>query len=71
MPYSFTDLGHTTFEEVTIMSEIKCKVEECHFNRDHYCDASEIEVVSCGTADVKTSDQTECHTFRERGGSMK
>ena len=53
------------------MSEIKCKVEECHYNRDQYCDASEIEVVSCGATNVKSSEQTECHTFCEKGGMMK
>ena len=52
------------------MSEIKCQVEECHYNRDRYCDASEIEVVSCGATNVKSSDQTECRTFREKGGFM-
>ena len=52
------------------MSKIKCRVEECHFNRSQFCDAGEIEVVSCGSGCVKSCDQTECRTFREKGGAM-
>lgn len=52
------------------MSDIKCQVAECHYNRDRYCDASQIEVVSCGAGCVKSSDQTECRTFREKDGAV-
>ncbi len=53
-----------------MMSEIKCTVEECKYNRERFCDASRIEVVSCGAGCVKSSDQTECRTFREKSGGM-
>ena len=52
------------------MSQIRCRVNECHYNRSQYCDAGSIEVGSCSAADVKSCEQTECRTFREKGGSM-
>ena len=59
--------GHTSGKGGEKMSRVKCLVEECHYNDSNLCDASEIEVVSCGSSDVKRSDQTECRTFRTRG----
>jgi|GEM_PF-452456 len=51
------------------MSRIKCTVEECVYHNDDRCEASEIEVSSCGSKNVKRSDDTACETFRNRGGS--
>ncbi|MBR5429598.1 MAG: DUF1540 domain-containing protein [Firmicutes bacterium] len=52
------------------MSEIRCQVRECRYNRDRYCDASAIEVVGCGAGSVKCCEQTECRTFQEKHGAM-
>ena len=51
------------------MSEIRCQVGECRYNRDRYCNAAAIEVAGCGGC-VNRCEQTECRTFREKGGSM-
>lgn len=50
------------------MSKVKCMVEECVYNDSYYCDASEIEVCSCGTNHVNCADETACRTFREKSG---
>ena len=52
------------------MSEIRCQVGECRYNRDRYCDAAEIEVAGCSSGCVERCEQTECRPFREKGGSM-
>lgn len=46
------------------MSNIKCRVEECHYNHSELCQASTIEVRS-KTNDhlVSMSDDTACKTF--------
>ncbi len=52
------------------MSKIKCLVEECHYYANDLCEASEIEVRSCcNSKNVKTSSDTECKTFVQRGDS--
>jgi uncharacterized membrane protein len=47
------------------MTEIKCTVEECKFNKDFKCYAQGIEVRSSGDMDVETSDGTACETFQK------
>ncbi|MBC9785168.1 DUF1540 domain-containing protein [Heliobacterium chlorum] len=46
------------------MSQIKCRVEECHYNKSEICQASTIEVRS-RVKDHMTSisDDTACETF--------
>ena len=44
--------------------EIKCVVEECHFNENMVCNAEGIEVCSSGDKNVETSDGTACSTFK-------
>ncbi|MCL4441362.1 MAG: DUF1540 domain-containing protein [Firmicutes bacterium] len=44
--------------------EIKCVVEECHFNENMICNADAIEVRSSGDRSVETSDGTACSTFK-------
>lgn len=48
--------------------QIKCKVCSCVYNKDEYCDAGQIEVANCHCHghDAKSSEQTECCTFREK-----
>lgn len=48
------------------MSKVKCLVQECKYNNSYLCDANEIEVRSCGSANVSTADQTACETFATR-----
>lgn len=45
------------------MTEIKCVVEECKYNKAKECHADKIEVRSSGDHHVKTSDGTACETF--------
>lgn len=44
--------------------EIKCVVEECHYNQDKMCNADSIEVRSSGDLKVETTDGTACSTFK-------
>ena len=53
--------------EVILMTQkIKCTVDQCVYNAMDRCEASSIEVCSCGCQDVKRSAETECKTFRDR-----
>ncbi|QGT98615.1 hypothetical protein SYNTR_0022 [Candidatus Syntrophocurvum alkaliphilum] len=52
------------------MSEIKCKVEECHYNQSEWCLASTIEVKSrVKDHMVSNTDDTACETFMPKGKS--
>lgn len=44
--------------------EIKCVVEECHYNQEKMCHADSIEVASSGDMKVETTDGTACNTFK-------
>lgn len=48
------------------MSKIKCTVDQCVYNSQNACDATSIEVCSCGCSDVKRADETKCKTFRDK-----
>lgn len=46
------------------MPNIKCFVEECHYNRSEMCQASSIEVKSATNEHlVSISEDTACETF--------
>ena len=50
------------------MSDIKCTVQDCHFNDSRFCTASAIEVNVMGTKEVAgTSDDTLCKTYKPQG----
>jgi hypothetical protein len=49
--------------EVVTVGDIKCKVEECRYNKKQKCHADGIEVCSSGDMVVNTSDGTACETF--------
>lgn len=51
--------------EVILVSGIKCKVEECKYNKNQLCHANGIEVRSSGDMVVNTSDGTACDTFQK------
>ncbi|KJS21609.1 MAG: hypothetical protein VR72_09735 [Clostridiaceae bacterium BRH_c20a] len=53
-----------TFERRDIVSDIKCRVEECFYNNSEICQASTIEVKSRFRDHiVSNSDGTACETF--------
>lgn len=43
---------------------VKCGVDTCTYYKDNYCFASSIEVNPKGDGIAKTSDGTECTTFK-------
>ncbi len=45
------------------MTDIKCMVEECKFNKSNNCNADEIEVRSSNTLQPSSADETACETF--------
>ena len=60
-------IGHTKERKGgDIMSKIKCLVEECKYNNNCNCDASAIEVRSCGCKAVSCPDETACETFEHK-----
>lgn len=48
--------------------QIKCDVCSCMYNKNECCDAAEIKVSNCQChgQDARTSEQTECSTFRQK-----
>ncbi|KAB3529886.1 DUF1540 domain-containing protein [Alkaliphilus pronyensis] len=53
------------------MSEIKCRVEECHYNKNDFCRASTIEVMSRVKEHmVSNTDDTACRTFMPKGNQQ-
>lgn len=48
------------------MSDIKCTVRECHYNRDIMCNAPMIQVNHCKTKHSKESEDTQCDTFKPK-----
>lgn len=45
------------------MTDIKCLVEECKYNKSSNCHANEIEVRSSNTLQPSCADETACETF--------
>lgn len=49
--------------------EVKCSVENCHYNKEERCHASALEVNPLVNGEVETSDETSCHTFKPDEGN--
>lgn len=49
-------------------NHIKCRVCSCIYNKDHVCEAEQIEVGNCQChgKDASTVEQTECCTFKRK-----
>jgi len=45
---------------------IKCTVTECAYNSNVMCDAPMIQVNRSGAENSKTSEETQCDTFKPR-----
>ncbi|MFZ5968459.1 MAG: DUF1540 domain-containing protein [Bacillota bacterium] len=45
---------------------VKCGVDNCHYNKNHMCHASAIEVNAMGDGKARTSDGTCCTTFKSK-----
>jgi len=45
---------------------VKCGVENCHYNNNRTCHANSLEVNALGDGHARTSDGTCCTTFVER-----
>lgn len=43
---------------------VKCGVENCHYNKGSMCHASSLEVNAMGDGNAETSDGTCCSTFK-------
>lgn len=46
--------------------KVKCKVDNCHYNKSQMCHADEIEVNAMGDMKAETCDGTCCSTFRNK-----
>lgn len=44
--------------------QVKCSVENCHYNKNRMCDADGLEVNALGDGKAETSDGTRCETFK-------
>ena len=44
--------------------EVKCGVENCHYNKSRMCHADSLEVNAMGDGKAETSDGTCCTTFK-------
>jgi hypothetical protein len=44
--------------------EVKCGVENCHYNNKLMCHANKLEVNPMGDGRAETSDGTSCTTFK-------
>ena len=49
--------------------QVKCSVENCHYNKQHMChaDCLEVNAMSGGTNQAESSDSTCCKTFIKHG----
>jgi Domain of Unknown Function (DUF1540). len=45
---------------------IKCTVENCHYNDNNLCQAESIEVNAMGNGKAETCDGTSCSTFKNQ-----
>lgn len=52
------------------MTGVKCMCEECHYNKNYKCNASNIEVKSSGDNKVHSSEGTRCNTFEAEKDSF-
>ena len=46
-------------------NQIKCSVENCHYNNSHCCVADSIEVRPMGNGVAETCEGTSCSTFKK------
>ena len=44
--------------------EVKCSVENCHYNNDEVCHASSLKVDAIGDCEAESSNGTSCTTFK-------
>ena len=44
--------------------QVKCGVENCHYNNSYMCYANDLEVNAMGDGKAETSDGTCCSTFK-------
>ena len=45
--------------------QVKCSVENCHYNKSKMCHAEDLEVDAMGSSEAQTSDGTSCCTFKK------
>lgn len=45
---------------------VKCGVDNCMHNKNHFCTADGLEVNANGDGKARTSDGTYCTTFKNR-----
>jgi hypothetical protein len=45
--------------------QVKCGVENCHYNNSRMCHAENLEVNAMGDKKAETSDGTACSTFKK------
>lgn len=45
---------------------VKCSVENCMYNKNHFCNAKGLEVNAMGDGQAHTSDGTCCTTFKDQ-----
>lgn len=45
--------------------QVKCSVENCHFNKQNMCHADNLKVDAMGDKKAHTSDGTCCTTFKD------
>lgn len=46
--------------------QVKCSVENCHYNRNYICNAHALEVSALGDGRADTREGTCCDTFLNR-----
>lgn len=46
-------------------NQVKCSVENCHYNNNRSCEAGSIEVRPMGDGTAETCDGTSCSTFKK------
>jgi hypothetical protein len=44
--------------------QVKCGVDNCHYNNNKMCNAKALEVNAMGDGKAQTSDGTACTTFK-------
>lgn len=44
--------------------QVKCGVDNCHYNKSMMCHANDLEVNAMGDGKAETSDGTCCRTFK-------
>lgn len=46
--------------------QVKCSVENCHYNKSMSCHANALQVNAMGDGKAETSDGTSCTTFKNK-----